>query len=113
MIMREWRGRVRPADTQHYQQFLNGKPVRDYDRTPGHRGTWILLERRAAETEFVVLTLWESRDAIHAFAGEDIERARYYPEDPGFLLEMPERVHHYEVAHPDPSRPAVRPRVYW
>lgn len=113
MIMREWRGRVRPADTERYQQFLNGQPVQDYRRTPGHRGTWIFFERRDTHTEFVVLTLWESPDAVRAFAGEDIGRARYYPEDPDFLLEMPERVHHYEVAQQAPPRPAIRPRVYW
>jgi hypothetical protein len=32
-----------------------------------------------------------------AFAGEDVEKAKYYPEDDGFLLEFEPRVVHYEV----------------
>jgi heme-degrading monooxygenase HmoA len=48
--------------------------------------------------EFVVLSLWESRDAIAAFAGEDIEVARFYPEDDEFLVAREWTCAHYEVA---------------
>ena len=48
--------------------------------------------------EFSLLTLWDSMDAIRRFAGDEPERAKYYPEDPSFLLEMPPYVDHYEVA---------------
>ena len=36
-------------------------------------------------------------DAIRAFAGDDVEIARYYPRDKQFLVEMPLRVEHHEV----------------
>lgn len=97
LILREWRGRVPAARAEAYLEFLRGKPARDYGHTPGHRGTWILTERRRQVTEFVLLTLWESREHIRAFAGADIRLARYYPEDPDFLLEMPPHVRHYEI----------------
>jgi len=46
----------------------------------------------------VIARLWHGVvPAIRAFAGDDIERARYYPEDRTFLLEMEPRVTHYEV----------------
>jgi heme-degrading monooxygenase HmoA len=48
-------------------------------------------------THFITLTFWESLDAIRAFAGDDVERAKYYPEDPEFLLEFEPCVVHYEV----------------
>jgi heme-degrading monooxygenase HmoA len=48
-------------------------------------------------TEYLLTTLWDSIDAIKAFAGEDYERARYYGEDDAFLLEREELVTHYEV----------------
>jgi hypothetical protein len=32
-----------------------------------------------------------------AFAGKDVERAKYYPEDAGFLLEYEPRVQNYEI----------------
>ena len=43
------------------------------------------------------ISFWDNREAIKAFAGEEIERAVYYPEDREFLLELPPLLHHYEV----------------
>ena len=57
-----------------------------------------VLERREGDvTHFITLTFWENLDAIRAFAGEDVEKAKYYPEDADFLLEYEPRVMHYEV----------------
>ena len=47
----------------------------------------------------LLLTLWESEDAIRRFAGDDIGRAVFYPEDERFLLARDERVTHYDVVH--------------
>jgi heme-degrading monooxygenase HmoA len=52
------------------------------------------------EVHFLLLTLWDSLDAIRAFAGPDVERAKYYPEDEGFLIELEPTVTHYEVLYP-------------
>jgi len=41
--------------------------------------------------------LWESIAAIKQFAGDDYEKARYYPEDKDFLLELEPAVSHYEI----------------
>jgi hypothetical protein len=39
-----------------------------------------ILERREGDvTHFITLTFWESLDAIRAFAGEEVEKAKYYP----------------------------------
>ncbi len=38
--------------------------------------------------------------AIRRFAGDDVERARYYPEDRAYLLELEPGVAHYEVLEP-------------
>lgn len=48
-------------------------------------------------TEFVLITEWTSLDAIKQFAGEDYAKAKYYPEDNAYLLELPETVEHFEV----------------
>ena len=49
-------------------------------------------------TEFITLSLWESVDAIKAFAGEDIEAAVLYPEsDERYLIDGESSVTHYEV----------------
>ncbi|MDQ3744971.1 MAG: hypothetical protein M3444_11360 [Acidobacteriota bacterium] len=46
---------------------------------------------------FLLLTFWDSIEAIKRFAGEDAERARYYPADEEYLLEKEARATHYEV----------------
>lgn len=98
MIMREWRGRVPAAKTEDYIAYLEKTGFKEYAATPGHRATWLLLDRQPDETEFVLLTLWESAEAIKAFAGQDIGKAVYYPEDAQYLRKMPERLRHYDFS---------------
>jgi hypothetical protein len=35
-------------------------------------------------------------DAVRGFAGDDVERPVYYPEEDRYLLTKPEKVQHYE-----------------
>ena len=49
------------------------------------------------QTEFITLSMWESHDAIRAFAGEDIEAAVLYPEDDRYLIDGRSSVTHYDV----------------
>src|SRR5204863_480089 len=55
-----------------------------------------------AEVEFTTLTLWDSIESIKAFAGEDYERARYYPRDREFLTRFDPKVEHFEVVEVAP-----------
>ena len=48
-------------------------------------------------THFITLTYWKDMDSIKAFAGEDVDAAKYYSEDKDFLLEFEPKVIHYEV----------------
>ncbi len=55
-----------------------------------------MLRRDLGElTEFLTVTLWESLDAVRAFAGDDYETAVFYPEDERFLVERDERCTYY------------------
>jgi heme-degrading monooxygenase HmoA len=57
-----------------------------------------MLRRDEGErTEFITLSLWESEDAIRAFAGDNIEAAVLYPEDERYLIGGESTVAHYEV----------------
>jgi hypothetical protein len=49
-----------------------------------------------------MFTLWDSLDAVKTFAGEDHERAVFYPEDERFLIERELTATHYEVAAREP-----------
>lgn len=99
MIMRQWRGRVPAAKADDYLTFLHRSGFKDYGDTTGNLGVFAFQKTTGAVTEFVLITLWESVDAIKRFAGEDYEKAHYYPEDKDFLLEFEPFVSHYEVAY--------------
>jgi heme-degrading monooxygenase HmoA len=97
MIARIWHGRTRTADADAYLKFLHERAIPDYEGTPGNRGVWILRRIDGDEAHFLTLTHWESLDAIRAFAGDEVSKAKYYPEDDGFLLEFEPTVEHYEL----------------
>jgi heme-degrading monooxygenase HmoA len=103
MIARMWRGAVRPEDADAYAAYIGETGLAGYEATPGNRGSWLLRREVGELTEFVTFTLWDSLDAVRAFAGDDVERAVYYPEDDRFLVEHDDVVKHFEVA--DGTRP--------
>jgi heme-degrading monooxygenase HmoA len=57
----------------------------------------VLRRIEGNKAHFLLLTLWESEEAIKRFAGSNMEKAKYYPEDEQFLLELEPTVTHYEV----------------
>jgi heme-degrading monooxygenase HmoA len=97
MIARQWHGRVPAERADAYYEYLLRTGLPDYRRTPGNRGVYVFRRREGAVAHFLLTTLWDSIESIRAFAGEDVERARYYPEDTGFLLELEPTVTHFEV----------------
>jgi heme-degrading monooxygenase HmoA len=97
MIVRMWHGRVPTSKADAYREFTVGRAIPDYRSVPGNISVHVLERREGDVTHFVTLTLWESLEAIRAFAGEDEEKAKYYPEDADFLLEYEPRATHYEV----------------
>ena len=97
MIARQWHGRVRAADAETYYDYLLRTGLSDYRNTPGNRGVLVFRRREAEVVHYLLTTLWDSWDSIRAFAGEDVERARYYPEDTRYLLELEPTVTHFDV----------------
>ena len=101
MIARIWRGVTREADKDTYFEYLRKTGLKEYASIPGNRGVWVLRRVHDGKCEFTLMSLWDSLDAIKAFAGSDYEQAVFYPEDEKFLIERGPRVMHYEVlAHP-------------
>ena len=97
MIVRVWRGRTSVAKADAYKTFLRNMVRPDYGEAEGNRG-WMLLTRPAAETmDFMFVSLWDSMQAIAQYTGGDPERPKYYAEDRAALLELPDRVEHFEV----------------
>lgn len=103
MIARTWHGMVPAKRADEYKAYLERTGLPDLRATPGNRGVWVLRRTEGDRTHFLLVSLWDSMDSIRAFAGDDVERARYYPEDEAFLLELEPHVTHYDVI----ARPAA------
>jgi catechol 2,3-dioxygenase-like lactoylglutathione lyase family enzyme/heme-degrading monooxygenase HmoA len=96
-VGRLWRGRVRPQLLDEYRQYVAATGLADYANTDGNRGAFAFTAPRARHGDVLTISLWESLDAIARFAGEPVEKARYYDEDERFLLDFPEWVEHFDV----------------
>lgn len=97
MIARLWRGWTAGADADAYVAYLNQTGMPAYRATPGNHGAWILRRSIGGRVEFITLSFWESMAAVRAFAGDDPERAVFYPEDDRFLVDRELTVHHFEL----------------
>ena len=97
MVVRMWHGRVPSGKAAEYRKFLNQRAIPDYQSVSGNISVHILERAEGDVTHFITLTFWENMDVIRAFAGEAVEKAKYYPEDNDFLLEFEPHVLHYEV----------------
>lgn len=97
MIVRIWHGKVPASRAGAYRQFLNTRAIPDYQSVEGNLSVYILERSEGAVTHFITLTFWKDFESIQAFAGNDVEAAKYYPEDRDFLLEFEPNVMHYEV----------------
>lgn len=108
MIARIWQGAVAEARDDAYLQYLKETGLEEYGSTEGNRVVVVLRRNRAGRAEFLLLSLWESHEAIRRFAGPDMERAVYYPRDKDFLTELSPGVDHYDVLF-DSRRASRRP----
>jgi len=97
VIARIWNGAVRKLDGDAYAGYMRDTGVAGYARTPGNRGVWMLRRDVGENTEFLMFTLWDSLDAVKAFAGSDYEAAVFYPEDDRYLIERDLTATHYLV----------------
>src|SRR5690349_7206418 len=98
MIARIWRGiasGTRNADA--YERHVTKTVLPSLSSIPGHRGARVLRRPDGARVEFLVVTFWDSIDAIRRFAGERAETAVVEPEARAVLAEFDDFVRHYEI----------------
>jgi heme-degrading monooxygenase HmoA len=99
MIARVWRGVVRSDRLEDYVDIVEDTGMAEYRRTPGNLGAQILTRDLGdGRTELLTISWWLDLDHIRGFAGDDIEVAKYYPEDDPYLLDRDPTVVHYDVA---------------
>jgi heme-degrading monooxygenase HmoA len=97
MIARIWKGAVRAEDADAYLDYLQKTGFKEYRETPGNRGLLALRRAEGDRCGYILVTLWDSIEAVEAFAGGDIDRAVFYPEDERFLVERDETSSHHDV----------------
>ncbi|SRR5579875_456840 len=97
MIARIWRGITPAAKADAYFIYLQATGLKEYRSIEGNRGVQVLRRIQGEQAEFLLISFWDSYDAIRKFAGDDFETAVYYPEDKDFLLAMEPKVTHYEI----------------
>ena len=102
MIVRIWHGRTPRNRADEYAAFLERRAIPDYRGIAGNLDVAILRRDEREVTHFLTVTRWNSEEAIRAFAGTEVLKAKYYPEDAGFLMEFEPEVQHFSVVAGSP-----------
>ena len=97
MIARVWRGATAAEDGDAYAAYMEESGMTAARKLAGSRGTLVLRRVVGDRTEFETILLFDSLDDVRTFAGEEIERAVFYPEDERYLVERDLGVSHHEV----------------
>lgn len=97
VITRIWHGKTKADHADEYLELVVKTGVRDYKKTPGNLSVQILRRIDGTVCHFWTVTRWDSVENIKKFAGEDYEKAHYYPEDKNYLLEFEPNVIHCET----------------
>jgi heme-degrading monooxygenase HmoA len=97
MIIREWRGRALRSHAAAYPEHFTNSVVPQLRTLRGFIGAHLCQRRKGELVEFIVLTRWESFDAIRGFAGQDFGTAVVEPGAVAALTDFDTTVQHYEV----------------
>jgi heme-degrading monooxygenase HmoA len=97
MIARIWHGRTLSSKADEYEKYLQATGVKQILATAGNHGVEVLRHADGPKTDFIVISYWESMDAVKRFAGADYQKAVIMPRDAQFLIEVEPGVVHYEV----------------
>lgn len=100
MIARMWQGKVPKEKSVRYRKYVQQTGLKDYHKIDGNITAYLLTKDEGNVTHFFILSIWRDFEAIKEFAGKDYQKARYYPEDEQFLIELPPYVKHYDVFEP-------------
>ncbi|RCJ32909.1 hypothetical protein A6770_18470 [Nostoc minutum NIES-26] len=97
VVARIWHGKTLTSKAAEYYDYLKEAGIKKIESIPGNLGAQVLRLTDGKITEFTVISYWESRDAIRAFAGNDIEKVRPLPKDNEYLIEPETKVKHFDV----------------
>jgi hypothetical protein len=97
MTTRIWHGRTSLEKADDYLQFLLHEGTYEYLQTKGNLSVKVWQQKEQDCCHFWTVSEWIDIESVKGFAGEDYEKAKYYPQDDRFLLEFEEKVIHCET----------------
>jgi hypothetical protein len=97
MIARVWRGTTLAENADTYAAYIEESGVGPARKLAGNRGSLVLRRVDGGYAQFETILLFDSPDDVRAFAGDDLDAARFFPEDDRYLVERELSVRHYEV----------------
>jgi heme-degrading monooxygenase HmoA len=97
MIVRAWRGVAHRDRADAYVDYFRQTGLAEYRATAGNLGVTMLRRPVPQGIEFLIVSRWSSMHAVRSFAGDEPERARFYPDDHAYFVSVEELVDHYEV----------------
>lgn len=103
-IARIWRGRTLAAKADEYEAYLFASGITQVRQTPGNLGVTVLRRADGKQTEFLVISIWESIEAVQRFAGKDYQKAVILDRDREYLIEVEPTVRHYEIEKEERKR---------
>jgi len=92
-----WHGQTPEAKADEYTKYLDEQGVRKLRQIKGNLGVQMFRRIDKGVADFYVISYWPDREAIRAYAGEDIDRTHILPRDPEYLLEVEPYVKHFDV----------------
>lgn len=97
MIARHWRGWTKSENANAYEALLKSRVLPELKSIPGYLGGYIFRNDGPEESEFVVVNLFDSLDAVRQFAGPHYSIPVFEPEARRLLSKVEPVAMHYEV----------------
>ena len=95
--MRLWHGTVAIEKADEYERFMISRAAPDYSSVEGLLKLYFQRRNENKIAHFLLITIWDSMESVKKFAGENPEKAKYYPEDDSYLLEKEETSALYDI----------------
>jgi heme-degrading monooxygenase HmoA len=97
VIARIWNGTAAPEHAEAYVRHLREHTFPQLSSIAGHRGGYVLRRAQDDRVDFMVITLWDSFEAIRRFAGDAADVAVVPPAAQALLASWDARAVHWDV----------------
>ncbi len=100
-ILRMWKGRSSVEKSREYARHAMKEVFPGLGSIEGHRGACLLRREVDGLIEFLVLTFWDSMEAVMKFADAEPQKAVVEPAARALLTQYDDTVAHFEIIpHP-------------